>query len=1452
MKRLLLFSLLLVVLGSITFSDYFYDGFNTNWTYEFTNTSQIDYHYNGTHLVVSGNKTDCGTDLDSYVILNSEINLSEDVNVTLYLDLEDTSSGLSGDNISTVSIILEDNNTGNNRLECGFFVNNTGGDYKLYSSNGTSDPLIYPTSMHTGVINVFYNATTKRIRCIDSSGTEVSSTNSNIGGGGYVKLHADVSAEGSSGCGPVNVSFDYINITANFTDTNSRGTFYDGFNTNWTYHSSNISQITRHYNGTHLNIVGNKTNSGPLDSYLMFDNTLNNSEDVNITLHVNLENVSDGSLSGYNRSAVYIMLNNSDNNFAACVLYFASAGYGSSLELRAQRGSTDSYVSLSSTPSSEGNLTLFYNSSSRSVNCSFGGYSTGVNGYMGTYSGDFNMYFGAGLRAGDSDYTFSGMGPVNASFDFININASFAGSSSGGSSGGSGGSGSNPCDSSITSCCNITSSGTYTVSQNISVSASSTCIGIMSSDVVLNLNGHMLNGSGSGVGVRIFHPGSVYSNITLSNGIFVNLTKGIDVGQTVSNLYILNNRILNSSGDGIFVSGVVAHSNLTNNTICYSGESGIDMDNGGATDTRFENNTICNNSDTGITTGVKFSSSYIQSNTIANNTMWDLKYNSGYCDNNIDNNNGTNGLDILFFDDVQNNDSCDLNAFLQEAVPSISNWGENASEIIFCNATNSTIRNLYFNRSNSALHNNGIIIINSYNTTFDNVTSVGNNVGVYVYSSNVNITNSKIDSNSVGLGVHGSETDVYLSDSNFSNNSASIYTESDMSLSGNLFYNSIVGLLAGNGKEVSFLGDNTINSTRYNELFYDLEGRTVCGSDIILQGGAEINTRESTEYWIYDFDNRSQVNYTYNGTHLIVSGVDSCDDPNNVDSNVTLNRTINLSKDVNVTLYLDMENVSSQLSGDNVTLVKVDFEDGDSDEISCGMYLNSSGNYILFTATGESPQNPTQVSTGAGVLRAYYNATNHNLTCSFNGSTVFTNNSNVSGSGEFFFSVSAHDCGPVNVSFDYINLTNGDLTVNDPFESDEVVLLHVLHLGGLNVIGSAENVTISLVNITNISGTDYTDVDNIYYGTMLISHNGSVLTSNGGYYGLNITPSSSSSSGDVLLALSYDDYDTNYTPKSAYTASAGDWHLLDEVTSVQFPSNYVSLNQTIRSFAYYAPFEYIFATSSGGSSSTTTVVVTHTSTEKSALYVSSQFGCANGDVIIIVKDKNGNLASGALVTLGDQYKYTDADGLATFGITKTGTYAIHVTYKTLAYTGSAYYKLCTVSNITENSRITMVAPKVWVGSDNCTKYTASVVGGVIEVSADSSKCDVGKANKDNNSIGEDHINAMRELNSASLAVSTATSEGKDTHDASTMLKKALSAFESEDYTLAKSLALKAKTLAQNAFSSSDTKSVNVGKKVAKSGGLGLLGYILVGALILVVAGVAYYVGSTSGRKGRRY
>ena len=183
----------------------------------------------------------------------------------------------------------------------------------------------------------------------------------------------------------------------------------------------------------------------------------------------------------------------------------------------------------------------------------------------------------------------------------------------------------------------------------------------------------------------------------------------------------------------------------------------------------------------------------------------------------------------------------------------------------------------------------------------------------------------------------------------------------------------------------------------------------------------------NSSLWNYIVTNESAINYSYGEGVLQINGTEICVAiPGNAVALSYIAESVDFTQDVSATLSVVHLNISETLEGDNRSTSGIFLEDLEDDLVACDLMLNSSGNYILSTTNGTSGSE-ADVSTGLGNLTYYYNVSNGNLTCGFDGETVSIVNADLNGTinltlASYFIDSQGNDaCGDLDHYYDWFD-----------------------------------------------------------------------------------------------------------------------------------------------------------------------------------------------------------------------------------------------------------------------------------------------------------------------------------------------------------------------------------------------------------------------------------------------
>ncbi|MEM7817659.1 MAG: right-handed parallel beta-helix repeat-containing protein, partial [Candidatus Aenigmatarchaeota archaeon] len=291
----------------------------------------------------------------------------------------------------------------------------------------------------------------------------------------------------------------------------------------------------------------------------------------------------------------------------------------------------------------------------------------------------------------------------------------------------------------IFGCANLSVAGaSYDLASDI-INASGTCMNISAHNVTLDCNGHMIDGIGSGYGIN--NTGG-YDNVTIKNCVITDFyygayfendarfgkvlnsalesnTYGIYASNAV-NATIAGNRVANNSQYGAILSSV-SNSIVSNNTF---GSNGVGLVLSGCS-----NITVNGSAASGNLYGFYIYNALnvsVINSTASENSRYDLQFYAetpDYCKVNIANLTGSGGRPILYYN---------ASASIQNLV---------VSELILCNASGSSIKNVTIDGS-PTLKNNGLVMLHTNRSNISAVNSTGNQHGIhFLYSFSNTVVN---------------------------------------------------------------------------------------------------------------------------------------------------------------------------------------------------------------------------------------------------------------------------------------------------------------------------------------------------------------------------------------------------------------------------------------------------------------------------------------------------------------------------------------------------------------------------------------------------------------------------------------------------------------------------------------------------------------------------------------
>jgi parallel beta-helix repeat protein len=350
------------------------------------------------------------------------------------------------------------------------------------------------------------------------------------------------------------------------------------------------------------------------------------------------------------------------------------------------------------------------------------------------------------------------------------------------------------------SACSVldTAYGVYTLTADIIDSTATYCMNISANHVILDCQGHTIDGvdSAATYGIYVYRSSVTTTNVTIKNCVVTDWNWGIDFYYSYSNNL----------------------SNITANSNYYYGIASFSSD----------YNTLTNISANSNYYGIRLDSSdyaTIKDSKLINSTYADVLYQTDRtsldCHSNFTNVIGTDNKPIVFYN----------------TSTTIKNWNNNASEIILCGADNSVIDNVTMSHTN--VKNNGLFLVATNLTNVSN--SFFNNTyhGIdFYYSNSNNLSNIRISYNSYGF---------YFSYSNF-NNLSSITANSNSNYGIYLYSsnsNTLSNITANSNSQYGIYFDSsdynnlsniTANSNYYGIYLYSSSSNTIKNS--IIQGNS--------------------------------------------------------------------------------------------------------------------------------------------------------------------------------------------------------------------------------------------------------------------------------------------------------------------------------------------------------------------------------------------------------------------------------------------------------------------------------------------------------------------------------------------------------------------------------------------------------------------------------------
>ncbi len=147
----------------------------------------------------------------------------------------------------------------------------------------------------------------------------------------------------------------------------------------------------------------------------------------------------------------------------------------------------------------------------------------------------------------------------------------------------------------IDSCTTITQPGRYVLTNDIENSQETTCLVIHSDDVILNGNGHRIDGVDAepSTGILVEPTDAALSNVVIRDVVVTDWVTGIEFSMEVDNSTVKNTVVRSNLADGIALFFNSRDNRIVDNTASNNGNAGIRVDN--AAENKLFDNTVTQN-----------------------------------------------------------------------------------------------------------------------------------------------------------------------------------------------------------------------------------------------------------------------------------------------------------------------------------------------------------------------------------------------------------------------------------------------------------------------------------------------------------------------------------------------------------------------------------------------------------------------------------------------------------------------------------------------------------------------------------------------------------------------------------------------------------------------------------------------------------------------------------------
>lgn len=296
----------------------------------------------------------------------------------------------------------------------------------------------------------------------------------------------------------------------------------------------------------------------------------------------------------------------------------------------------------------------------------------------------------------------------------------------------------------ISTCTNITSSGSYFLTSSIPNSAASVCINITVSDVSFNGQGFYIDGTdaASSVGISASNSTNALTNITIQNTNVTDWNNGI-IYKNAPSGRIIDNRLFSNANYGLYVLSNSNYTTITNNS---APENGYGIVVHSSVYNTLVNNTANSNGNYGI-----LLTSTANNNTLINNTA-----NSNYYGIYVTSSSNNSFID----NEASSNIYYGILFRVSSVLNSVINNTFNSNDLFYgIYLFETSTQNVFINNTVN-LNNHGIYLDNSTRNNFTNNTA--RNSEIWDYFSNSNSINNIVTNLDIGPIISFSAKDIAI------------------------------------------------------------------------------------------------------------------------------------------------------------------------------------------------------------------------------------------------------------------------------------------------------------------------------------------------------------------------------------------------------------------------------------------------------------------------------------------------------------------------------------------------------------------------------------------------------------------------------------------------------------------------------------------------------------------